>query len=80
MTMLTIVGRRSQMPLNRVRIATTHLQAAIAHLNNEAQRRVPDALHGDPSGTDELRLIVRALCDVVDALRLSRCEGRRDTA
>ena len=68
------------MPPNRVRIATAHLQAAIAHLNNEAQRRVLNALPGNAGGADELRLIVRALCDVVDALQPSRSEARRDTA
>ena len=46
--------------------------AAIAHLNNEAQARVPESAHEDMSTLDDLQLIVRALADIVDAVQAMR--------
>jgi hypothetical protein len=66
--MLTIVQNRSG-NIDRLNVATAHLQAAIAHINNEAQRWVPVAPGGDERAFEELQLIVRALSDVVDGLR-----------
>ena len=65
--MLTLVGSFSDGPQNRRAVAVAHLQAAISHINNEAQRRIGDP--SDGAAVLELREIVRALCDIVDALQ-----------
>jgi hypothetical protein len=58
-----------------LRVALEHLTAAIAHINDRAQSRMP--LHVDaPSGeVEQLQLIVRALSDIVDALAASRVDN-----
>ena len=66
--MLTIVPNASERSFDRLRVANAHLMAAIAHLNNEAQSRVPVLLSGDSMAAENLRLIVRALTDIVDAV------------
>ena len=66
--MLTLVPTGSGPRLDRLRVAQAHLEAAIAHLNNEAQARVPVCADGDVSTLDNLRLIVQALADIVDAV------------
>ena len=78
--MLTIVQNDSATALNRLSVATAHLQAAIVHLNNEAQRCVPPSSRGDPRDVEELQLIVRALSDVVEALRAMRRDPVRQIA
>jgi len=70
--MLTLVRNRRAAELDRLRVAAAHLQAAVVHINNEAQRRVSASVCGDPWQVEELRLIVRALCDVIDALDPTR--------
>ena len=81
--MLTIVQSESAADLNRlsVSVARAHLRAAIVHLNNEAQRCVPPSSRGDPRDVEDLRLIVRALSDMVDALRaMGRDPARQHAA
>jgi hypothetical protein len=66
--MLTIVPNASERSFDRLRVANAHLMAAIAHLNNEAQSRVPVLLDDDSMAAENLRVIVRALTDIVDAV------------
>ena len=70
--MLTIVQNDSAPDLDRLRVATSHLQAAIAHINNEAQRRVPVLPDDDRSVVEDLRLVVRALADIVTVVQEMR--------
>jgi hypothetical protein len=72
LSMLTLVRNRPAAELDRLRVAAAHLQAAVVHINNEAQRRISASPCGDPWQVEELRLIVRALCDVIDALDPTR--------
>jgi hypothetical protein len=71
-SMLTLVPNDSAQRIDRLRVAHAHLVAAIAHLNNEAQARVPESAHEDMSTLDDLQLIVRALADIVDAVQAMR--------
>jgi hypothetical protein len=65
--MLHIVAKNDS-PLQRIGVARRHIETAIAHINDVAQARVLEqARH--TSGADELRLIVRALADIREALR-----------
>lgn len=64
--MLHIVAKNDS-PVQRIAVARRHIETAIAHINDVAQTRVLEAR--DTSGVDELRLIVRALADIREALR-----------
>ena len=55
--------------LDRLRVAAAHIEAAIAHINNEAQVRVPGTTGGDPEEVTTLRLLVVALSDIRTALK-----------
>jgi len=68
--MLQIVASNDS-PVHRLSLARRHIETAIAHINDAAQGRVPGALAGDCASVDELRLIVRALADIREALRAS---------
>ena len=70
--MLTLVPNDSTQRTDRLRVAHSHLVAAIAHLNNEAQARVPESADEDMSTLNDLQLIVRALTDIVDAVQAIR--------
>jgi hypothetical protein len=67
--MLTIVQNRPTAPAKRLNVAIAHLEAAVVHINNEAQCRIPFAGDGQPRQVEELSLVVRALSDVIDMLR-----------
>ena len=63
----------SEAPGRRLTLARRHIETAISHLNDVAQSRIPltnNAAEFAP-GVDELRLIVRALADIREALRAS---------
>jgi len=64
--MLHIVAKNDS-PVQRIAVARRHIETAIAHINDVAQTRVLEAR--GTSGVDELRLIVRALADIREALR-----------
>jgi hypothetical protein len=51
-------------PADRLRLARAHIEIAIAHINNDAQTRVPSRRGSDHSETDELRVLVQALADI----------------
>jgi hypothetical protein len=72
--MLHIVAKNDS-PVQRVAVARRHIETAIAHINDVAQTRVLEAR--STSGVDELRLIVRALADIREALR--SCEWSAPT-
>jgi hypothetical protein len=59
-------------PARRLTLARRHIETAISHINDVAQSRIPltTAVETAP-GVDELRLIVRALADIREALRTS---------
>ena len=65
--MLHIVARNDS-PAQRIGVARRHVETAIAHINDVAQARVLEPARNAAS-IDELRLIVRALADIRDALR-----------
>jgi len=67
---LQIVSKNDS-PTHRLALARRHVETAIAHINDVAQSRVPMAAVDDSAGVDELRLIVRALADIREALRTS---------
>ena len=58
-------------PTRRLTLARRHIETAIAHINDAAQSRIPTTTADLAPGVDELRLIVRALADIREALRLS---------
>ena len=64
--MLHIVAKNDS-PVQRIAVARRHIETAIAHINDVAQTRVLD--EANTSAVDELRLIVRALADIREALR-----------
>lgn len=70
MGMLHLV-RENDSPQQRLALARRHIETAIAHINDVAQSRVPMTDLGSSAGVDELRLIVRALADIREALRSS---------
>ena len=59
-------------PTRRLTLARRHIETAIAHINDAAQSRIPITTDVEIApGVDELRLIVRALADIREALRSS---------
>lgn len=59
-------------PSRRLTLARRHIETAISHINDVAQSRIPLTMGAeDAPGLDELRLIVRALADIREALRAS---------
>jgi len=70
MGMLHLVTQNDS-PTQRLALARRHIETAIAHINDVAQSRVPLTTVGNSAGVDELRLIVRALADIHEALRTS---------
>jgi hypothetical protein len=58
-------------PARRLTLARRHIETAISHINDVAQSRVPISATDLATGVDELRLIVRALADIREALRSS---------
>jgi hypothetical protein len=67
--MLHLVAKNDS-PLQRIAVARRHIETAIAHINDVAQTRMFEQTR-NTSGVDELRLIVRALADIREALRSS---------
>ena len=65
--MLHIVAKNDS-PVQRIGVARRHIETAIAHINDVAQARILEQTRST-SGVDELRLIVRALADIREALR-----------
>jgi hypothetical protein len=65
--MLHIVAKNDS-PLQRIGVARRHIETAIAHINDVAQARILEQAR-TTTGVDELRLIVRALADIREALR-----------
>ena len=65
--MLHIVAKNDS-PVQRIGVARRHIETAIAHINDVAQARVLEQTR-TTTGVDELRLIVRALADIREALR-----------
>ena len=61
---------RPDAPGRRLTLARRHIETAISHINDVAQSRIPltTAVETAPE-VDELRLIVRALADIHEALR-----------
>ena len=56
-------------PARRLTLARRHIETAISHINDVAQSRIPlTAAVETAPGVDELRLIVRALADIREAL------------
>lgn len=65
----------------RLTLARRHIETAIAHINDVAQSRIPMTTEVDIApGVDELRLIVRALADIREALRTSDGTSPLDSA
>jgi hypothetical protein len=62
--------------VQRIGVARRHIETAIAHINDVAQARILEQTRTTP-GVDELRLIVRALADIREALR--SCEWSTST-
>jgi hypothetical protein len=58
-------------PARRLTLARRHIETAISHINDVAQSRIPITHTDIAPGVDELRLIVRALADIREALNLS---------
>jgi hypothetical protein len=56
-------------PARRLTLARRHIETAISHINDVAQSRIPTTHTDIAPGVDELRLIVRALADIREALR-----------
>ena len=65
--MLHIVAKNDS-PVQRIGVARRHIETAIAHINDVAQARILEQTRST-TGVDELRLIVRALADIREALR-----------
>lgn len=65
--MLHIVAKNDS-PVQRIGVARRHIETAIAHINDVAQARMLEQAR-TTTGVDELRLIVRALADIREALR-----------
>ena len=61
----------NEVPARRLTLARRHIETAISHINDVAQSRVPLSASDLATGVDELRLIVRALADIREALRSS---------
>ena len=57
-------------PARRLSLARRHIETAISHINDAAQSRIPLTADGETAPeVNELRLIVRALADIREALR-----------
>ena len=67
-TMLRLVVNDGR-SLDRLRLARAHIEVAIAHINNEAQARVPVRRGNAPLETNALRVLVQALADIRNELR-----------
>jgi len=67
---LKIVAKNDA-PVRRLTLARRHIETAIAHINDVAQSRIPLTTSDLAPGVDELRLIVRALADIREALKSS---------
>lgn len=67
--MLTLLQNASATDRHRLGVAIAHLEAAVSHINNEAQRCMPSTPAADSRKVEDLRLIVCALADIVEALR-----------
>ena len=61
----------NDVPAHRLTLARRHIETAISHINDVAQSRVPVSSSDLATGVEELRLIVRALADIREALRSS---------
>ena len=72
--MLHIVAKNDS-PVQRIAVARRHIETAISHINDVAQTRVLEQTR-NTSGVDELRLIVRALADIREALRSSEWSSK----
>ncbi|HEY1303931.1 MAG TPA: hypothetical protein VGF24_10310 [Vicinamibacterales bacterium] len=68
--MLQIVAKNDA-PIRRLMLARRHIETAISHINDVAQSRIPTTTGDLAPGVDELRLIVRALADIREALKSS---------
>jgi hypothetical protein len=69
---LHIVSSSNEAPARRLTLARRHIETAISHINDVAQSRIPLTTATEIApGVDELRLIVRALADIREALRSS---------
>jgi hypothetical protein len=66
--MLHIVAKNDA-PVRRLTLARRHIETAIAHINDVAQSRIPLTASDLAPGVEELRLIVRALADIREALK-----------
>jgi hypothetical protein len=73
--MLRIVRSGSGSASKHLDVACAHLQSAIVHINNEAQGHVPLQQGGDACVAEDLRLIVRALADVITLLKSKERSG-----
>jgi hypothetical protein len=68
-------------PARRLTLARRHIETAISHINDVAQSRIPLTMTSEiVPGVEELRLIVRALADIREALRGSDTGTPVDTA
>ena len=71
---------RPDAPARRLTLARRHIESAISHINDVAQSRIPltTAVEAAP-GVDELRLIVRALADIREALHPAEAANSLDS-
>ena len=69
------IVRNANAPTDHLGVAARHIEAAIAHINDVAQTRVPMSSADSSDDVDELRLIGRALADIHDALRERPAHG-----
>jgi hypothetical protein len=65
--MVTVVDRGRG--VDRLAVAAAHVEAAVAHINNALQARIPERLSDAERDVADLRLLVLALADIRDALR-----------
>jgi hypothetical protein len=65
--MLQIVAK-NEASFGRLTLARRHIETAISYINDAAQSRIPATMSDVAPGVDELRLIVRALADIREAL------------
>lgn len=76
----TAASSSSDALARRITLARRHIETAISHINDVAQSRIPLTMTAETApGVDELRLIVRALADIREALRTSDAGGPVDT-
>jgi hypothetical protein len=82
-TLHVVTGNRvasNEAPARRLTLARRHIETAISHINDVAQSRIPTTQTDIAPGVDELRLIVRALADIREALRSSDGKPADSTA